>query len=148
MKGIGTLEINRYAAIGRNLSSILNIEKAIVEINHSWLNCIKSDNKLLCKGFIQPIGCCRKYEILVEYSPIDYCLGKRIEKIWVVNPNIKWNSEIHMYKNDTLCLYYPPDLSLAIPLSLNTLLPWVAEWLVKYEFWERYKVWIGVEVQH
>ncbi|WP_181044106.1 hypothetical protein [Apibacter adventoris] len=45
-----------------------------------------------------------------------------------------------MYKNKSLCLYYPNDYLEHVPLYKS--LAWTSEWLVKYEFFEKYRVWI------
>jgi hypothetical protein len=72
----------------------------------------------------------------------------RFDRIWIVEPYISYNPKTHMYFDDTLCLYYPKDLPASKITPLATMLPWLSEWLVKYEFWQKYKVWIGEEAPH
>jgi hypothetical protein len=148
MKDIGILETIRLNFIRRNCRLILLLEQALVEDSFSWLKCRIEHNKLIGIGTITLQGSCVKYLIEVYFSPLDYYCGRRIEQIRVLNPEIEFDSRIHMYIGKSLCLYYPDDLPLGKPPMLRQLLPWVSEWLVKYEFWLRFKVWIGNEVPH
>lgn len=144
MKNIGILENSKLEDARRNSYSYLLIEKILIEKKYDWLQCIIDNNELLGSGYILSKKSGKKYKIFFKYS---YFNVQRFDRIWVVEPYIKYHPEIHMYRNDTLCLYYPKDLPMTI-VPLVKMLPWVSEWLIKYEFWERYKVWLGEEVPH
>ena len=145
MKGIGILEtITRENAI-KNSYSYLLIEKILIESKYDWLQCLTVGNELMGQGYLPSKSSREKYKIAVKYS---YHNPGRFDRIWVAEPNIKYNPETHMYCDDTLCLYYPGDLTITRITPLAVMLPWISEWLVKYEFWEKYKVWIGEEAPH
>lgn len=142
MNLIETLEINRRKDNIKNSYMFLFVQKILVEQNFDWVKLNMQNNKLSGVGVIKPDGCKRSYEIEIEYSPLEY----RYERIYVRNPNIRFNPKIHMYRDDSLCLYYPKDH--LYPPPLYKMLSWVSEWLVKYEFFQRKGVWIGNEFKH
>jgi len=54
--------------------------------------------------------------------------------------------DIHMYPNGTLCLYWPQEQPWNDSMSLHdTIVPWVAEWLVYYEYYQETGRWVGPE---
>jgi len=129
----------------QNSSTYLLLEKILIEQQFDWLKCLISKNELLGKGHLHSTSSGKQYQILVQYS---YFNPNRFERIWVIEPKIKFNIKTHMYVDNSLCLYFPKDLPDSTITPLATILPWVSEWLVKYEFWQRYKVWIGDEAPH
>jgi hypothetical protein len=145
MKGTGILETMRNKEIRKNSSSFLLIEQLMIEERFGWLKCRVMNDTLTGVGFLSVNGGQTKYKIFVEYS---YKNVQRYDRIWVVEPYITFNPKTHMYANDTLCLYHPDDLPFGKITPLAVILPWVSEWLVKYEFWKKYKVWIGEEAPH
>ncbi|PYJ64114.1 MAG: hypothetical protein DME24_00075 [Verrucomicrobia bacterium] len=67
----------------------------------------------------------------------------------VIEPKIEFTPGVHMYHNDTLCLY---DWR-AQPWQKNwhlhqTIIPWMAEWLVFYELWLLTGKWLGKSAAH
>lgn len=54
-----------------------------------------------------------------------------------------------MYKDGSLCLYYPGDLAWDGRQNLHeTIVPWTAEWLVLHELYLITGEWKGPEAPH
>jgi len=145
MKNIGILEKAKLDRARRSDNIFLYIEKMLLEKEFDWLKCYVENKTLYAHGYLTPKGCTRRYKVQLAYS---YFFPVRFDKIWVVEPNIPYHKDIHMYMNRCLCLYYPGDLPCNRLTPLATLIPWISEWLVKYELWQRYNVWIGEAVKH
>ncbi len=142
MNHIETLEIFRRKESMSNYRIFLFVQKVLVEKHFDWIDFQIDDKMLLGSGTIKPEGCAKRYKINVEYSPFRY----RYDRVYVKNPNIKFNPKIHMYHDKSLCLYYPKDHY--CPPPLFRILGWLSEWFVKYEFFEKNGVWIGNEAPH
>ncbi len=122
------------------------IQKELVERNFPWLHTVVKDGKLLGKGKIKPEGCKKEYEILAVY---DINETYRKEKIFILNDsNIQFGKVPHLYPGNSLCLYYPKDLPRYLDLNFVDVMPWISEWLVMYELWKKYGVWLANEVKH
>lgn len=124
----------------------LSFEKHLVELNFDWLElAINGRNKsLIGKGELSIGG--KNYNILLSYSPFH---KHRYDRIIIDDSTIKFNSNIHLYNDLTLCLYHPvidkPFLKI-IPLA--KMIPWISEWIIFYEQWKKYGVWFGNEIKH
>jgi hypothetical protein len=129
----------------RNSYLNLLIEKILIESKYDWLKCEIEENVLIGQGYLSSATSKRNYKVRIKYS---YFHPYRFDRVWIVEPNIGYHPKTHMYYDSTLCLYYPKDLSIAKITPLATMLPWISEWVIKYEFWEKYKVWIGEEAPH
>ena len=69
-------------------------------------------------------------------------------KVYVVKPEIVPNCP-HIYRDGSLCLYYPGDNSWNQSKSIaTTIIPWTAEWLFFYEGWLATGFWYGPEAKH
>jgi len=145
MKDIGILETITLENARKNSGLYLLIEKILVESKYDWLQCVIVGNELLGQGYLSSKSSGKKYKVLIKYS---YYHPWRFDRIWVVEPYVRYHPKTHMYCDHTLCLYYPRDLPVTRIIPLATMLPWIYEWLVKYEIWEKYKVWLGEEVPH
>jgi hypothetical protein len=122
------------------------IQKEYLERNFPWLKTVITNGKLLGKGKIKPNGCKKEYEILVEY---DINREGRKERVYVLNDSqIKFNKTPHLYPGNSLCLYYPKDLPPHLDLNFVDVIPWISEWLIMYELWKKYGVWLADEVKH
>ena len=143
MKGIGTLATNKLETAQNNAFSYLLIEKLLIEDRFSWLQCHIKDTTLIGEGILWIKG--KKYRVAILYS---YFLPRRFDRIWIKDPHITFHPDTHMYSDSTLCLYHPDDLSIRVLTPLATMIPWIGEWLIKYEFWKKYAVWIGDEAPH
>lgn len=122
------------------------IQQKLVESNFPWLQTVVKDGKLLGKGKIKPKGCKKKYEILMVYNINE---TYRKERVFILNDNqIQFGKVPHLYPGNSLCLYYPKDLPLHSDLNFVDVIPWISEWLVMYELWRKYGVWLADEIKH
>lgn len=84
-----------------------------------------------------------QYRIQITYMPWE------APKIHVVRPKICFNKEIHMYEDESLCLYdwrqqpWQPQWHIH-----ETIIPWTAEWLVFFELYELSGKWLGKSALH
>jgi len=145
MKGTGILGTIMLENARRNSYAYLLIEKTLIESKYDWLKCEIKGNVLIGHGYLYAKSSGKKYKIHIKYS---YHYPGRFDRVWITDPIIRYHRNTHMYRDDSLCLYYPKDLPATRILPLATMLPWISEWLVKYEFWGKYKVWIGEEAPH
>lgn len=99
---------------------------------------------LLVHGFCQPSEFSVTYSYKVKLVP-----GKH-PKVYVTDPVIVYDEEIHMYSDDNrLCLYYPKDFSWTSESRLfNTIIPWTHEWFVFYELYQITGKWQHPFVDH
>ncbi|QQX76487.1 MULTISPECIES: nucleotidyltransferase [Aequorivita] len=122
------------------------IQKEYVDKNFPWLQTVVKDGKLLGKGKIKPKGCKKEYEILVSYDIND--TGRK-ERVFILNDSkIKFGTTPHLYPGNSLCLYYPKDLPQHLELNFVDIIPWISEWLVMYELWKKYGIWLANEIKH
>jgi hypothetical protein len=69
------------------------------------------------------------------YLQIQY-ISQSWFKVFVLKPKIKSSVIIHMYPDNSLCLYYPPDISPFRRLWIGKdLIPMAALWVCHYEQW-------------
>lgn len=84
-----------------------------------------------------------QYRIQITYTPWD------APKVRVVRPKICFNKKIHMYADESLCLYdwrqqpWQPQWHIH-----ETIIPWTAEWLVFFELYELTGKWLGKSALH
>lgn len=124
----------------------LSIQKLLAEEHFDWVKFhINSQDKLLMgKGILNSGN--RKYEIFILYSPF---YSNRYDRIYINDKSIKYNKAIHLYSDLSLCLYHPKiDQPLFKKIPLFKMIPWISEWIVFYEQWKKYGVWLGKEIKH
>ncbi len=124
----------------------LSIQKVLVEQHFEFLNlCIDQETKsLLGKGLLI-IGI-KKYNICLSYSPFHKI---RYDRIFLNEKTITYHKDIHLYGDMSLCLYHPIiDKPLFQIIPLFQMIPWITEWIVFYEQWKKYGVWLGKEIKH
>lgn len=116
-------------------------QKKLVEENYDFLKCTIINNVLVCIGWISCDSLGIKYKIKVEY------VAGHEPKSTILFPVIEPSKEIHMYRDHSICLHYPPDMKWTekTRVYLHTI-PWICEWIVYYEL---YKIngnkWLGRE---
>lgn len=80
-------------------------------------------------------------------AEISYRMGKS-PKVHLVEPRVNPKSP-HLYDDLSLCLYLPRDRSWHPGcLLVDTIVPWTAEWLLFYEYWQIHDEWIGEAAPH
>ena len=69
--------------------------------------------------------------------------------VWIMDPSIPYESAIHMYADNSLCLYDWREQSWKESYHLyDTIIPWTAEWLLYYEIYKMTGKWIGRSASH
>jgi len=121
------------------------IQQKLIEDNFDWVKSFVKDGCLIGGGTLKPLGCKNKYDIIFQYDPN---LGKRKDRIFIKNNNIRFGKVPHLYKDHSLCLYHPSDFSPFMKLSFVDTIPWISKWLVSYELWLKYGVWLDKEYKH
>lgn len=122
-----------------------HIQQKLIEDNFDWIKSFVKDGKLIGGGKIKPKGCKNNYEIVFEYDPNK---KGRKENIFVIDKAIKFRKVPHLYNNHSLCLYHPSDLSPYMQFNYVDTIPWISKWLVTYELWLKYGIWLDKEVKH
>lgn len=131
---------SKWYGKGTNKYALLTNQKRLLEEHFSFLTCkVRVKNNVLdCIGILQPDLCKDRYKVKVEQVA-----GKE-PKVTVLSPVIEPSVEIHMYKDHSLCLHFPPDM----PRNerVNTFeytIPWISEWIIYYELYIVKGVWLG-----
>lgn len=116
-------------------------QKKLIEQHYDFLKCRIENNVLKCTGWLQPAGCKDAYKILVEYV-----VGKE-PKTTILYPDIQPSTSIHMYRDHSLCLHYPPDMKWTEQTKIYAYtIPWISEWLIHYELYlTNGNKWVGKE---
>ncbi|WP_111308559.1 hypothetical protein [Confluentibacter sediminis] len=146
MNLITTLENKRINDNKANCYTFLNVEKYLVENYFDWIKLEISHNKkyLVGKGSIL-IGV-KTYRIEILYSPH---LENRYDRIYIKDKSISHNHAIHLYGDLSLCLYHPIiDKPIYGSIPLYKIVPRITEWIINYEQWKKYGIWLGKEIKH
>lgn len=122
----------------------LHLEKVLLEKHFDFLQCRLDKNILHINGTCTPSEFSQTYNYKVKLQV------RERPKVYVTNPVIKYNDEIHMYSTDnSLCLYYPRDYNWTSDSHLyNTIIPWTHEWFVFYELYQISGKWQHPFVEH
>lgn len=126
--------------------NFLSVEKFLVEQHFDWLNLTidKSSRSLIGKGILNIGG--KTYRVLISFSPF---YRHRFDRIYIDDTSIVYNRDIHLYADCSLCLYHPIiDQALLQKIPLFRMIPWITEWIVFYEQWKKYGIWLGKEIKH
>ncbi len=96
------------------------------------------------RGRVRPTETSAKYRVEVVYEPWS------VPKVRVIDPEIKFAPEIHMFRSDdTLCLYDHRETPWQRSWHLyDTVVPWTAEWLLFYELFLETGKWLGPSALH
>jgi len=118
------------------------MQKRELEKKFSFLKCRIENDTLICRGVFQPDNC-NAYDVRIEFR------AGCFPQVYILNPEIKPNADIHIYNEGSLCLFYPGDLKWKDTTSIaeNTI-PWIFEWILFYELYLLTGVWEGEYVPH
>lgn len=118
-------------------------EQALLREKFPFLNSRISGLELTCRGRIQPTEQSQTYRVEIRYAPWNS------PEVRVIEPKIEFTKDAHMYHNDTLCLYDWREQPWQNGWHLHqTIIPWVAEWLLYYELWLLTGKWLGKSASH
>jgi len=119
------------------------LEKASIEKHFSCFKCSIRGNLIVCNGTIQPIDESDEYAVQIRYQQ------NGTPKVFIKKPEIEPSTEYHMYPDGALCLYDHREQPWSNKLRIHeTIIPWIAEWLVYYELWLLTGVWYGRSASH
>ena len=118
-------------------------QKTLIEQHFPCFECHLYCNRLTCRGAITPSEGCDGYIIRIRY---DY---EKVPRVDIKHPHIIPSSKIHMYGCGALCLYDPRETPWQRWHNVHeTIIPWIAEWLVFYELYLICGKWVGPEAPH
>ncbi len=107
---------------------------AYMKLYYPSFACHTKDNKLVCRGVVQPTPLHESYRVRIVYR-----VG-HAPQTWIEEPKLRRRSPDestpHTYSDDRPCLYLPRtgEWSSEKPLAL-TIVPWLSLWLLFYESW-------------
>lgn len=127
---------NRFKLREQNLPIriILVREKKLIESHYDFLKCSIKQNKLICVGKVKPTEYSKEYSIKLVYNGLD------VPRVYVVEPEIEYHDDIHMFpKEKNLCLYHSETddfhWNFRKDNVYDTIIPWALEWFVYYELY-------------
>lgn len=135
---------NRVRYPRQNRYPLFCLQKLKIEKAYPCFSCRVYSDRFECGGRINPDpedenGTAYKIKILYRFTP----------KVWITSPNIEYDTKIHMYRDKSLCLYYPEDFNWTDRSNIHeTIIPWTAEWLVYYEKYVMSGQWEGPQAPH
>jgi hypothetical protein len=114
-----------------NPAHLLRLEMALLNKHYGFLTAKLLGSVLYVYGYCKPAEHSVIYHYKIIYDP------KRPPKVYVTEPQIGYNDDIHMYSDDhRLCLYYPRDYSWSENSRLfDTIIPWTHKWFLYYEIY-------------
>ena len=123
---------------------IIHREKKLLENHYDFINCHIKKSILYCIGIFKPTEFSIKYTYLIKYDGINK------PSIYMINPKIEYNDNIHMYpKDNSLCLFHRSDMIWKQHHHLyKTIIPWTHEWIVFYELYNITGKWEHPEIRH
>ena len=118
-------------------------EKLAIEEHYQFLNCRITSKGLICEGVISDELLFKDYEVYINFDL------PKLPKVFITNPKIEFDPNIHMYRDHSLCLYYYKDLSYSVNnLMYDTIVPWTSEWLIFYELYKLKDKWLAPFKSH
>lgn len=126
--------------------SDLYMQKSRIEKLYNCFSCSVNgltSYELVCRGELQPLDAVDVYKIEIRMRP------KRKPVVRILSPKIKQSAIIHMYRDGSLCLYYPYDMVWKISTQIaEYTIPWLIEWILYYEIFKITGKWEGKEAPH
>jgi len=110
--------------------SVAYMQKQEIERKYSFVKCRIENDTLLCAGLFHLQGC-DAYRVKIEYR------AGEIPHVYITNKNLLNDVDIHVYREGSLCLFYPGDMKWRENTSIaeNTI-PWIFEWILFYEIYK------------
>jgi len=131
-----------------NPAHLLQLEMGLLQKHYGFLTSKIVGGVLYVYGYCQPTEHSIIYQYKVIYDPRNPL--KFPPKVYVTEPQIGYNDDIHMYSDDhRLCLYYPRDYSWTENSRLfDTIIPWTHKWFLYYELYLISGKWEHPFVEH
>ena len=142
----GGARFHPLARRGHDWFAVFHRERSLVQRHYPGFRCRVQREALCCRGEVTSPGGNGAYDIKISYSP------GAPPKVFVLNPEVEYRNHAHTHfypADNSLCLYYPGDLHWSARHHLHdTIIPWLAEWLVFYELYQITGRWEGPAVDH
>jgi hypothetical protein len=146
MELITTLEAIIKKRHQKDWSTFLQVQKSLVEEYFDWIHLrIHTKSKsIVGRGKLNVDG--ELYEVILTYSPFNH---HRYDRVYILGKDIAYNKKIHVYADLSLCLYHPIiDKPIFQFIPLFQIIPWITEWIIFYNLWKKYGVWLTKEIKH
>lgn len=146
MELITTLEAIIKKRHQRYWLPFLGVQKSLVEEYFDWLDIYIStkSKSIIGSGKLNVDG--ELYEVIFSYSPFN---NHRYDRVYITGRDITFNRNIHLYGDLSLCLYHPTiDKPIFQFVPLFKMIPWITEWIIFYNLWKKYGVWLAKEIKH
>ena len=99
------------------------------------------NGELVGTGSMQPTQTCARYTFRLRYR-----IGEN-PKVWIIDPALRCRSDQtkipHTYRPDEPCVFRPGVDWSDEKILASTVIPWLAMWLMYYEFWHATGEWLG-----
>ncbi|MBK0378561.1 hypothetical protein [Mucilaginibacter segetis] len=129
-------------ACRKNYRLFLFVQMELARQHFSWLK-LSLNGRMISGSGVLEVGD-RRYQVDLNYSPF---FPIRFDRILI--KGISYHPKIHVYGDLSLCLYHPvQDMPLFRTIPLVEMIPWISEWCVHYQEWQKYGVWLGKEISH
>lgn len=136
------METEVTAACRRDHAPFLFAQMALVRRHFQWLDVQLTGKVLKGSGTLEVGG--KRYQVTLSYSPF---YPYRFDRISITG--ISYHPKIHLYADLNLCLYHPvQDMPPFQTIPLVEMVPWITEWCIHYQEWQKYGVWLGKEIAH
>lgn len=134
--GVKKFHKNRFKTREQKLpiKIVLIREKKLIESHYDFLRCTIKQNQLICTGIVKPTEYSKEYCIKLVYDVL------RVPKVYVEEPEIEYNDDIHIFPEEkNLCLYHSETDNFYWDYRkhniFDTIIPWTLEWFVYYELY-------------
>lgn len=120
-------------------------QRYLIQKNYPESKCVLEKNRLIWHGFVKPTPLSRTYNIKMicekERRPKVILYGNNIEGL--EKKDFPHHFGINKDKLEvTLCLHLPNEFNYSLRI-IDTIIPWIQEWLYFYEIWLSTGKWLG-----
>lgn len=122
----------------------LSIDKQIALMRCAWpqLRTSRRRSGLFSRGWLHPSPLTGRYRVRIELEPV------RLPHVYIEAPQLRprrrSSTVPHTYASDEPCLFWPEGRDWSSSMAIcDTVVPWLAEWLVFYELWLVTGEWAG-----
>lgn len=115
----------------------LGVQILHVQRRFPTFSCHRKNGRRIWSGPLQPRLTSPSYQVEIEYR------HHKPPRVKVLSPRLVAGTP-HLYKDGSLCLYWPKEWHWQDDeLLAETIIPWAALWLYYYELWLDTGQWLG-----
>ncbi|MBE6413998.1 MAG: hypothetical protein E7035_05570 [Verrucomicrobiaceae bacterium] len=123
--------------------SVFYLQKIRINKHFPNFNVTLKNNRLVCNGYLNPISENESYHVRINYK-----LNNE-PQVWILGSDEINKCAKHKYKDGSLCLFYPKEFKWKNSCNIHeTIIPWIAEWIVCFKYWKKYGEWGALEAPH